>query len=747
MQQYARRHIMYTQPIRCNPERQARAYFYKGPQFWIARSLAQDFPRLLHLSLLLFFGGLCIFLFNANRAVFNSLIWLMALFLSSYGSLLLIRVGGRFFLPENLFSEKPQVFNKLILLSLMETLDDDDALETFFKAVPDFFISRRVNIGEDLLDKIWDALNGFFSRTLSSDLAPESVKSRLDIGMSAMNVMYILRPSWIFYDIFVKGCDPVPEFAEMDYRQLLTYCSSEHQHIAHYAQCLVARILASVPTRSARDESWNQSTTSAFGLPDLRDYISRGDDSASLSILIHLIRQSIDHRFCDLDALKAFSKFDIRHTLPGLQHDFCTLWNEIVQEAKNGRSKIPFKISREIRHLYISLHQGTDAASTPIARFAVTFTIGLGLVGPVGSPLGFIRNEIFEIFVPDEREQHRRSEKMNMELCQDLRRLYRWFNILISYPQCDIASHRPGSAAHLHTANFSAVSISTQPGNFPDASLFPPFRSSSTNLGSSSSSNLTTTSEIGGNSYTPIAMPLTIPVHSSLHPTSASPTGVAAVMEDITSATLSSHPTGNNIQQAVEVPCTTQGVVQTSSSLILSKSLTSPDAVDITTSRPLPPALSVVRSSIPASPPLSRGLVNAGSMCFANAVLQLLVHSPPFWNLFKNFRERELLLGDLTGQRGEAGPDTCRVAIPLVNATVRFLEEFTFEEKEQPPKQQSRQQTAGREPREDEEGTKVHMIAVDSFEPTYMYDAMKHKRQLERLLVRSRAKDSDAQFF
>ena len=69
----------------------------------------------------------------------------------------------------------------------------------------------------------------------------------------------------------------------------------------------------------------------------------------------------------------------------------------------------------------------------------------------------------------------------------------------------------------------------------------------------------------------------------------------------------------------------------------------------------------------------------------------------------------------------------------LVDATVRFLEEFRSEEKEPLPTQQPPQQAA--RSREDEE--REDHSAMDSFEPLYLYDAMKEKKQLKYLLVRS----------
>jgi hypothetical protein len=61
--------------------------------------------------------------------------------------------------------------------------------------------------------------------------------------------------------------------------------------------------------------------------------------------------------------LRCISKFDIENTLPGLQHDFCALWNEILLEArKTGKFYYPLYILSPIRHFYIALHQGTDCA-------------------------------------------------------------------------------------------------------------------------------------------------------------------------------------------------------------------------------------------------------------------------------------------------------------------------------------------------------------------------------------------------
>jgi hypothetical protein len=116
-------------------------------------------------------------------------------------------------------------------------------------------------------------------------------------------------------------------------------------------------------------------------------------------------------------------------------------------------------------------------------------------------------------------------------------------------------------------------------------------------------------------------------------------------------------------------------------------------------------------------------------MCFVNAVLQLLVHSPPCWSLFGE-------LGDLKEKCKSRGAETGGGTTPLVDATTRFFEEFMI--KEPPLTQHPTQQAARKEERKDEGAEKEHS-AVDSFEATYVYNAMREKKQLKNLLVCSHA--------
>ncbi|KAH9978277.1 hypothetical protein BJV74DRAFT_141881 [Russula compacta] len=120
-----------------------------------------------------------------------------------------------------------------------------------------------------------------------------------------------------------------------------------------------------------RDDRWIALAKDQFGLPEhvLRDNIAHGDNSVLLSILIHVTRQALrsphDPNSWLWNVLSTISRFDIRHTIPGLQHEFCALWNGIILEARNrGRYSPPVYLLQEIRHAYIALHRGTEAAPT-----------------------------------------------------------------------------------------------------------------------------------------------------------------------------------------------------------------------------------------------------------------------------------------------------------------------------------------------------------------------------------------------
>jgi Family of unknown function (DUF6535) len=791
LHQWARRYIRVTQPARCSPEKRARirAFYANGVDKMHISWAVEGLPTLLHLSLFLFFGGLIIFLFNVDREVFLWVVSWIGLFSMVYWFITLlplIRQDSPYHSPlsvpiwylyasiqhiitftilafitscsfgsyetwrrfydlrnfyrrrmlgsvekkaEELAEEQSSEIDVGILDWTISALGDDHSLEKFIEAVPGFFNSKLVEdiqerLPYDLSMRFYHALRGFLGRTLSSNLVIDKVKLyRLGISLSAINFCRFVGVLEILQYILYNHCDQVPKTVEIRHT-LAPWCTNNDYYTAQYAQAIVAKVLWTV---RERDDHWFELAARVYGLSerDLRDIVSHDDDSGSLALLIHLTRRSFRSDL-HYKVLGAFTQIDIRNTLSGLQHDFCTLWNEIVQnEGFDGNS---ICIPREIRHQYLALHQGTDAAPTAF------------------SPSTDYYNNI--LLYPS------------------------------SYPLCDIASHR---------RDHVPLPVPTQPIHSPDAlphhsisgggAISRHFNEAAI-IARPSSSSLTKSSEIGDSSRDPAAILPTLPVHAGPRPTDASPSSVAVFLQDIPLATTLSHPLEGTTQWDKVAPCPEPDISQIMSAAslpaptptlvpvpastppVLNKSLGSCDPSAASTSNHLLPASSIVGFSIPASlpparvPPLpdaeslaflssttpsrstgnttlprlrARGLMNTGNMCFANTVLQLLVRSPPFWGLFRK-------LGDLKGQRGAGVPGISDGGTPLMDATLKFFQEFMFKEK-QPPLEPP-QQYAGEG--EDEE-TKKKSNAVDSFEPMYIYDAMKEKRQLRNLLVRSRA--------
>ena len=471
------------------------------------------------------------------------------------------------------------------------------------------------------------------------------------------------------------------------------WLTHESPVVSDAARIRAAKSLARI---QERDDRWIALASEVYGLSerDLQHNVALGGDNVLLATLIDICRRRAIHsdKFVLVILLGELAEFDIRHTLPGPQHDFCALWNELVEEVGNRRS-YSIRILHEIRQLYISLHEGTDAAPT-------AFSASTDRLDPI------------------------------------LKRPS-------SYPLCNVASHRTDSTAPVHSPT---VPLLAQHGDSSNALLH---RSPSGNsnvarqakqnsiAGPFLPSDPTTPSEVGD---APTATERALLVRTSSDPLDASPSGgVAAALQDTSPAAMFSH--------TPELEGTTQRnivAISVSSSfnpLLPTSSVASVPAPTFPPPSHVPPfpkteSLAPFNSTTLSRPigdttfPRLRGsgLMNTAGVRFANAVLQLLVHSPPSWNLFKE-------LGDMKGQRGAGGPEGGGGATPLVDAMVRFLEEFMFKEKE-PPRMHRPLQQARKMPREDEQ-EKKELNAVNSFELTYLSDAMKEKKQLKDLLVRS----------
>jgi hypothetical protein len=256
----------------------------------------------------------------------------------------------------------------------ISALGEDDTLEKFFEVIPGFFNSQMVNdihrpLPDMFLSKFLDSWGGFVTRNLLSNSISDEIKiRRLVVSMNAIKeISYYDDTERIFSHLSNLRFDQIAPSIQA-VQILAPWCTSGDTTMSGLARYTVAKML---PYVQEHDDRWITYTKDVYGLSEsvLRDHMLQGDDSVFLAILIHAARHIIRTEPWKWGLLPSISKFNILHTHPGLRNEFCALWNDIVRRART----VPYphiRILSGIRHLYIALHQGTDAA--PIAFDAST---------------------------------------------------------------------------------------------------------------------------------------------------------------------------------------------------------------------------------------------------------------------------------------------------------------------------------------------------------------------------------------
>jgi hypothetical protein len=286
-------------------------------------------------------------------------------------------IGGLRKAAKESASKRSPQFDVHILESTLDALRDDDSLEKFAEALPGFYQSDvvgdlRQRLPEDVQRRTLHTLVGFTRRTLSSHPVPGPVKiHRLAICLDAAGQVQPSRGIQLMLDNIIHvNWRGVPHSVEIGHF-LRSWDKSNNGQFAPYIQGIVASIIASV---RGSDDRWVALATDHLGVPEhvVRDYSVHGD-SVQLANLIHITRQlsrssrSQADRVL-IDALPSLSEFDIHNTLSGLQHDFCTLWNEIVQAQNSGTLNSLENVLINIRPIYIALHPGDLPVSYPLCN-------------------------------------------------------------------------------------------------------------------------------------------------------------------------------------------------------------------------------------------------------------------------------------------------------------------------------------------------------------------------------------------
>ena len=412
-QQWARRYLYLTQHAAPRPEERARirAYFKQGVDTMYISLAVEGLPTLLHLSLFLFFGGLVIYLFSVNKEVSAYVVVCIGFFLTVYGLVTLLplirhdspyntplsapvwylnariqyvtftvlvvidgyystwtRTRERFHgLRERchdwmLGGVEKAAWRKALEPSLeidlqifgrtISTIIDDDSLAKFFETIPGFFKSEQDRGLEeyfpgDLFEAFWGTLDGFMGRTLSSNSVTKSVKYRR--ASICKDIMKIIPCSESFN--LRTYFDQEPATVEW-VRATKRWFPNRSHNVSNAARAMFAKNIARI-SKDYDLQVWVPLASEAYGFPDLPK-VAFSRNGAMLALLIHLCRQVKDSD--ELGPVETFTEFDICDTLPGLQHDFCTLWNELILKAR------PIDTSNRIlsllHHRYMDLHRG-----------------------------------------------------------------------------------------------------------------------------------------------------------------------------------------------------------------------------------------------------------------------------------------------------------------------------------------------------------------------------------------------------
>jgi hypothetical protein len=322
-----------------------------------------------------------------------------------------------------------EIYTRAIMWTF-DSLDEDHKLERFFAGLPGLCSSKVVSNPSGLFIEPYkwslsDALVGLMHRTLTSNLVSESVRERRSlICMRVMHATSLPICPNICEELISRGWDGPLNYAEFGH-----FLKWAHPSMAYHSACMVAIVIAKVKERS---ELWCELAMGQLGISAhaLQNYLAHGD-SALLANYIHILRDIIHVHLNQFRSgepasrwkvLELVSQFDVQDTLPTLQHDFCGLWNEIVHMTATTPDHhiwlILIILLKNVRRVYIALHDGSDSAPTIFS--------------------GSTADDEHTLFLPS------------------------------SYPLCNIPCHHPRHASH--SSNAIALTPPTQQSHD-----FPPF--------------------------------------------------------------------------------------------------------------------------------------------------------------------------------------------------------------------------------------------------------------------------------
>ena len=275
------------------------------------------------------------------------------------------------------FKLKPDIDYDSLLWTL-QLIDEDTELEKFFERLPrlcDSETGRELKLQDGFIRQnkkmLSGALIGLMNRTLPSNMVTEPVRhSRMIICTKVVHSTSLLGPWWFLRCVLLGEWSKFLECFEFGLF-VQNWKSISDKVTTFAAQCVAALTISIL---RSRDKRWIQLASGLLKVPNsvLHRYITYGD-SILLANAIFIVRQTVQtysgskerHRedilHTSTKTLNTVCKLKIGETLPELQHEFCDLWNKLIQTVKTDDRPHHVVVAKttlkNIHKLYIALHK------------------------------------------------------------------------------------------------------------------------------------------------------------------------------------------------------------------------------------------------------------------------------------------------------------------------------------------------------------------------------------------------------
>jgi hypothetical protein len=212
--------------------------------------------------------------------------------------------------------------------------DEEDELEQIIASIPGFYKSSLVKDPQKILleasEKISGAILQLMGRSLSSDLVNETQRQqRSRMCLKVLEILPDLQCATIQQSLRLIGTD-VFKWIELG---LLA-----DRHNSFEAKSFMALVTAH--TRGL-DERWLPAMNSQLGLsePITQDHLAQVNDLLFSNLLNFVLWTLFHHDSVPIsdvevveNVLAALQRFDLNtNTSPELQHQFCSMWNTILE--------------------------------------------------------------------------------------------------------------------------------------------------------------------------------------------------------------------------------------------------------------------------------------------------------------------------------------------------------------------------------------------------------------------------------